>query len=43
MVYKLGTMAEEGWRRLKGLKMFSKIVAGVKFKNGEEVLKEQVA
>jgi len=43
MVYKLGTMAQSGWRRLKGSKMLSKIVAGVKFKNGEEVFKEQVA
>jgi transposase-like protein len=43
MVYKLGTMAQSGWRRLKGSKMLSKIVAGVKFKDGEEVLKEQVA
>lgn len=43
MVYKLGTMAEKGWRRLKGSKLLSKIVAGVKFKDGEEVIKEQVA
>lgn len=43
MVYKLGTMAQSGWRRLKGSKMLSKIVAGVKFKDGEEILKERVA
>lgn len=43
MVYKLGTMAEKGWRRLKGSKLLLKVVAGVKFKDGEEVMKEQVA
>lgn len=43
MVYKLGTMAEKGWRRLRGFKLLSKVVAGVKFKDGEEVIKEQVA
>ena len=43
MVYKLGTVAEKGWRRLRGFQLLSKVVAGVKFKDGEEVIKEQVA
>jgi transposase-like protein len=43
MVYKLGTMAQKGWRRLKGFALLSKLVAGVKFKDGEEMIKEQVA
>ena len=43
MVYKLGTMAEKGWRRLRGFQLLSKVVAGVKFKDGEEVIKERVA
>lgn len=44
MVYKLAKVAEEGWRRLRGFALLSKIVAGVKFKDGEEVLeKENVA
>jgi transposase-like protein len=43
MVYKLGTMAEKGWRRLRSFKLLSKVVAGVKFKDGEEVIKERVA
>ena len=44
MVFKMGTLAEKGWRRLKGFAQLSKIVAGVKFKDGEELLtKEQVA
>ena len=44
MVFKLAKAAEEGWRRLRGFVLLSKIVAGVKFKDGEEVIaKEQVA
>jgi transposase-like protein len=43
MVYKLGAMAEKGWRRLRGYKLLSKVIAGVKLKDGEEVIKEQVA
>ena len=43
MVYKLGAVAEKGWRRLRGFQLLSKVVAGVKFKNGEEMIKEQVA
>lgn len=43
MVYKLGTMAEKGWQRLRGSKLLSKVVSGVKFKDGEEVVKEQIA
>ena len=43
MVYKLGTMAEKSWRKLKGFKLLSKVIAGVKFKDGEEIVKKQVA
>lgn len=43
MVYKLGTVAEKGWRRLRGCQLLPKVVAGVKFKDGEEVIKERVA
>lgn len=43
MVYKLGTMAEKSWRRLKGFKLLSKVIDGVKFKDGEEIVKKQVA
>ena len=42
MVYKLAKMAEKGWIRLKGFQLLSKVVAGIKFKDGEEV-KEHVA
>jgi putative transposase len=42
MVFKLAKMAEKGWIRLKGFQLLSKVVAGIKFKDGEEV-KEHVA
>ena len=44
MVYKLIKAAEEGWRRLRGYALLSKVISGVKFKDGEEVKpKKQVA
>lgn len=43
MVYKLGILAQEGWRRLRGFQLLSKVVSGVKFKDGEQVIKERVA
>jgi len=43
MVYKLAKVAEKGWIRLKGFALLSKVVAGIKFKDGEEVIKERVA
>ena len=44
MVYKLARVAEQGWRRLRGFALLSKIVAGIKFKDGEEIIgKENVA
>ena len=42
MVFKLAKMAEKDWIRLKGFLLLSKVVAGIKFKDGEEV-KEHVA
>ena len=42
MVYKLGRLAEKGWIKLRGFALLQKVVAGTKFKDGEEV-KERVA
>lgn len=42
MVYKLAKIAEKGWIKLNGFALLSKVVAGIKFKDGEEV-KEHVA
>jgi len=44
MVFKMAKVAEQGWRRLRGFALLSKIVAGIRFKDGEEVIgKENVA
>ncbi len=37
MVFKLSMEAEKNWRRLNGSMLISKVVSGVKFKNGEEI------
>ncbi len=42
MVYKMIKLAEKGWIKLRGFALLKKVVAGIKFKDGEEV-KEQVA
>jgi hypothetical protein len=41
MVYKLIDSAEKHWRRLIGSALISKIVEGVKFKDGEEEKNEK--
>jgi len=44
MVFKLATSAEKKWRKLKGCEMIEKMIKGVIFKDGEEVLeKEKIA
>lgn len=42
MVYKLAKLAEKSWIKLRGFALLKKVVAGIKFKDGEEV-KQQVA
>ena len=37
MVYKLGISAQKHWRKLRGHELITKIVQGIKFKDGEEV------
>jgi transposase-like protein len=37
MVFKLGQGAEKKWRRLRGFDYLTKVIAGVKFKDGVEV------
>ena len=43
MVYKLATAAENSWRKLKGHDLIKKVIAGVKFKDGEEDKLENIA
>ena len=42
MVYKLAKLAEEGWTTSKRICSVAKVVAGIKFKDGEEVLKNRL-
>ena len=37
MAYKLMTVAQRNWRRLRGYKLLADVVEGVKFKDGERV------
>ena len=39
MMFKLGQCAQSKWRRLRGFRELDKVIRGVKFKNGIEVLK----
>lgn len=39
MVFKLALGAERSWKRLRGYKLIEKVIAGVQFKDGEEVEK----
>ncbi len=44
MMFKLGQCAEKNWRRLRGFDYLAKVITGVKFKDGIEVIQvEQVA
>lgn len=38
MVFKLAMSAEKGWQRLRGYKLIEKVISGVQFKDGEEIL-----
>jgi transposase-like protein len=44
MMFKLGECAEKNWRKLRGFAYLAKVIAGVKFVNGEEIeQQDQVA
>ena len=43
MVFKLTQEAEKKWRRLRGYKLLSKVVKGVKFRDGNEVTDQEKA
>ena len=38
MMYKLGMCAEKNWRRLRGFNYLAKVITGIKFKDGIEVI-----
>jgi putative transposase len=40
MVFKLGTQAQQHWRRLNGSELIPKVVTGVTFVDGEELTQQ---
>ena len=43
VIYKMGMCAEKSWRRLRGFQQLAKVVEGVKFTDGNEVIKDSRA
>ena len=43
MIYKMGTGAEQSWRRLRGFRQLGKVIEGVKFNDGIEVTEDSRA
>jgi putative transposase len=41
VIFKLAEAAEKGWRRLNGHNQLSKLILGVKFTDGIEVVRSQ--
>jgi len=41
MIFKLAEAAEKSWRRLNGHNQLSKIIHGIKFTDGMEVVRSQ--
>ena len=38
MIFKLGECAEKNWRKQRGFHYLAKVVQGIKFRDGEEVI-----
>ena len=43
MIYKMGMSAEQSWRRLRGFQQLAKVIEGVKFNDGIEVIEDSRA
>ena len=43
MIYKMGMCAEKSWRRLRGFQQLAKVIEGVKFNDGIEVVEDSRA
>ena len=43
MIYKMGMSAEKSWRRLRGFRQLGKVIEGVKFNDGIEVIEDSRA
>ena len=40
MIYKMGISIEKSWKRLRGFRQLGRVIEGVKFRDGEEVISE---
>ena len=43
MIYKMGRCAEQPWRRLRGFRQLAKVIKGVKFNDGIEIIEDSRA
>ena len=43
MIYKMGMSAEKSWRRLRGFRQLAKVIEGVTFNDGIEVIEDSRA
>ena len=43
MIYKMGRCAEKSWRRLRGFRQLAKVIQGVRFNDGIELIKDSKA
>ena len=43
MIYKMGRCAEKSWRRLRGFRHLAKVIEGVPFNDGIEVIEDRRA
>ena len=43
MIYKMSMCAEKSWRRLRGFRQLAKVIEGVKFNDGNEVIEDSRA
>ena len=43
MIYRMGMCAEQSWRRLRGFRQLAKVIEGVKFNDGIEVVQDSRA
>ena len=43
MIYKMGMCGEKSWRRLRGFRQLAKVIEGVQFNDGIEVVEDSRA
>ena len=43
MIYKMGRYAEKSWRRMRGFRHLAKVIEGVRFNDGIEIIDDSRA